>query len=281
MSEHFFLTLPSNSSMGVFPENTLTSYKTHLQDRISLSGEWEVGLVEIHYPTKFLAIASALFALWVEYEKFPTRDLKLAETVYSTEVSSDDVVVPNPNIVQKRIVFRKGNYRTVKELVEVMQQNEDFRQVADIVFETSGSVGVVNNSKVIINLEAGTKRIVLTEALRRILGLPLMDITERVESFRIPNLMNNTPHHMYIYCDIITPQLVGDSLAQLLRIVTIDKAQVDSNDQAVQVFSHPHYVPVMRRDFQHLEIDLRDDLGSPLPFIDGQLNVKLHFRRLR
>ena len=239
-----------------------------------------MALVEIHYPTKFLAIASTLFAVWVEYEKFPTRDLKLADTIYSTVASTTDVPVPNPNIVQKRIVFQRGQYSTVREMVDVMKKNKDFSSVADIVFQNSDSDGVGNNSKVIINLEAGTRRIVLTEALRKIFGIPVMDISERVESQRIPNLLNNTPHHMYVYCDIITPQLVGDSLAQLLRIVTIDKAQADTNDQAVQVFPHPHYYPVMRRDFQHLEIDLRDDAGNSLPFIDGQLNVKLHFKKI-
>ena len=47
---HFYLHLPSNSSVEHFPDNTLTSYVTKLQDSISLMGEWEVALTEISLP---------------------------------------------------------------------------------------------------------------------------------------------------------------------------------------------------------------------------------------
>ena len=36
--------------MHLHPDNTLTHYVTSLPQRISLSGEWECGLVEIQYP---------------------------------------------------------------------------------------------------------------------------------------------------------------------------------------------------------------------------------------
>src|ERR1043165_6383401 len=46
---HFYLTLPSNSSMHYYPTNTVTRYTTRLENAIALSGDWEVGLVEIQY----------------------------------------------------------------------------------------------------------------------------------------------------------------------------------------------------------------------------------------
>ena len=46
---HFYVTFPSNSSMIYYPENTVTKYKTHLSQPISLEGEWEVGLFEFEY----------------------------------------------------------------------------------------------------------------------------------------------------------------------------------------------------------------------------------------
>ena len=47
---HFYLTLPSNSSSKYFPNNTLTHFVTKLHNDVSLSGEWEVALVDIMYP---------------------------------------------------------------------------------------------------------------------------------------------------------------------------------------------------------------------------------------
>ena len=46
----FYLTLPSNSSMNYYPDNTLAHYTTALAQDVDLSGRWEVGLSEIQYP---------------------------------------------------------------------------------------------------------------------------------------------------------------------------------------------------------------------------------------
>ena len=50
MSSDFYLTLPSKASADLHPDNTLTHYITTLPQRISLSGQWECGLVEMQYP---------------------------------------------------------------------------------------------------------------------------------------------------------------------------------------------------------------------------------------
>ena len=47
---HFYLTLPSNASSDIFPDNKTTSYRVKLPQAINLSGEWEVGLYSINYP---------------------------------------------------------------------------------------------------------------------------------------------------------------------------------------------------------------------------------------
>ena len=49
----FYLTLPSDSSMDYFPDNTLTEFRVKLPHTIHLSGDWEVGLAEISYPVNW------------------------------------------------------------------------------------------------------------------------------------------------------------------------------------------------------------------------------------
>jgi hypothetical protein len=46
----FYLTLPSNSSMDYFPDNTLTHFTTRLPQMMDLDGSCEIGLAEIQYP---------------------------------------------------------------------------------------------------------------------------------------------------------------------------------------------------------------------------------------
>ena len=44
------LTLPSNSSMQIYPSNSVTNFITQLPTSLFLDGDWEVELSEIQYP---------------------------------------------------------------------------------------------------------------------------------------------------------------------------------------------------------------------------------------
>ena len=55
-NEHgFYITLPSESSRDVFPENNPSEYTVILPRWIHLKGEWEIGLhsILIHHGTSF------------------------------------------------------------------------------------------------------------------------------------------------------------------------------------------------------------------------------------
>ena len=45
----FYLTLPSESSKDLFPENNASEYSVRLPHWIHLKGEWEIGLHSIAY----------------------------------------------------------------------------------------------------------------------------------------------------------------------------------------------------------------------------------------
>ena len=46
----FYVTLPSNSSLSDFPQNTLTHYVTRLKNPLRLNGNYEVALAQILFP---------------------------------------------------------------------------------------------------------------------------------------------------------------------------------------------------------------------------------------
>ena len=63
----FYFHLPSNSSLNKFPNNTLTEYRVGLPQTVSLIGDWEVGLTEIHYPDSWNNVQGNLqgrFYVW-------------------------------------------------------------------------------------------------------------------------------------------------------------------------------------------------------------------------
>ena len=81
MASEFYIVLPSNSSMVTNPNNTLAQYITNLPRRISLSGDWECGLTEIHYPHDWYNVRNSRMA--VEYGE-SVHNVFLADGYYDS-----------------------------------------------------------------------------------------------------------------------------------------------------------------------------------------------------
>ena len=70
-----YTTLPSNSSIQYFPQNTLTSLKTKLaKPIITNDGKWEVMLVELSFPKSWWNVTEEENEIYVE-NKFHIRCL--------------------------------------------------------------------------------------------------------------------------------------------------------------------------------------------------------------
>jgi hypothetical protein len=63
---HFYLTLPCDSSMSSFPRNTIAQYNTKLLERIQLEGNYEVALVELLYQQTFHYVYNNDESLYLE-----------------------------------------------------------------------------------------------------------------------------------------------------------------------------------------------------------------------
>jgi hypothetical protein len=81
---------------------------------------------------------------------------------------------------------------------------------------------------------------------------------------------------LFIYCDLLEHVAVGDARAPLLRIVS---AAGSNGEIVTKTFEEPVYVPLQKKNFDSIEIDIRDDLGRSIAFESGKVIVTLHFRR--
>jgi len=99
---------------------------------------------------------------------------------------------------------------------------------------------------------------------------------EDVISKREPNLSSNI-RSVYIYCDLLEHVPVGDTKAPLLRIV--DKS-TELEGNVHRVFNPTLYVPLQKKCFDTVEIDMMVDTGDPVPFLSGKSFVVLEFRRV-
>ena len=58
-------------------------------------------------------------------------------------------------------------------------------------------------------------------------------------------------HDLYVYCDIIQSQYVGDAVVPPLRIVPVEG---NDGERTSKPFIRPQYVPVSRKQFETIEV---------------------------
>ena len=83
-------------------------------------------------------------------------------------------------------------------------------------------------------------------------------------------------HNLYIYTSIVEPRVVGDSLVPLLRIVPVHGV---NGEMVAVTYENIHYLPIQVKNFQTIDVYIRDDAGHPVSFERGKVVVTLHLRR--
>ena len=81
---------------------------------------------------------------------------------------------------------------------------------------------------------------------------------------------------IYVYCNIVQPQIVGNTMVLLLRTTPVGG---NSGDVIAKTFTNIQYVPVQTKSFEDIEILLRTDTGDPVPFECGKVIATLYFRK--
>jgi hypothetical protein len=271
----FYLTLPSNSSMQYYPNNTLSAFTTHLPNGVELHGEWEVGLVEIQYPRNWYNVPSD-----IEGRTFTThRGL------------ANHPVGPVPEF---RFTISEGYYATVEELLNEITNKGNLEMVRGLMVRTefnptTGRLMIITKNetiyreiwaeynptsgKVVFNTENQT--IYVPTPVQKMLGMT-KNYFDMISSQNDGFASIERLYPLYIYCDVIEPRIVGDHQVPLLRIVPVEGKRADV---VTHIYKNVHYVRVKKKHFQTIKIDIKDHTGSKVAFERETLNLTLHFRQ--
>jgi len=80
-----------------------------------------------------------------------------------------------------------------------------------------------------------------------------------------------------MYCDLIAPQLRGTAKVRCLRSFRIVPTDYDSE----YLFQNVYYVPVEKRTFRDIRIEILNQSGELIPFNDSHTPlIVVHFRRV-
>lgn len=247
----FYLTLPSDSSLDYFPENTIAKFTTKLPQHIDLTdGTWEVGLAEISYPYN-----------WNDLNEDGCDQIK-----YKTDRTGESWISRSVPPIY---------YYTTEELLKTINKEVIERVDLKHVMFTYDR----KDMKARLQLfTPATEFVFLSHRLQLILGFD--NNTFKGQSINKADHivdMELFSHSIYIYSDIAEYTIVGNVMAPLLRIVRVGPRR--RGKQVSRSYDFPHYVPVKKKHFDTISIELRDVLGNLVLFERGQAVVVLHFRR--
>jgi hypothetical protein len=238
--------------MLYYPENTVAHYITRLPDAIRLTGsDYEVGLAEIMFPISWYNISNEYGKLYVEIErkKDGERVICLVDSGY----------YPDGKIFANRLMMK------IREVIDPTECSVGF------FFDATTkkfSLKIKCSNDVIFKLSKEfAKKFGFSKQGPYVSGLYWS--VGAVDIHQNKNLL-------YVYCDVVAHSNVGHIKAPLLRVCNI---KGDYGEMIRITYTHPHYIPVSRREFDTIEINLNDELGRPFSFLNGKSVVILHFRR--
>jgi len=90
------------------------------------------------------------------------------------------------------------------------------------------------------------------------------------------SLVNGDINFVYIYCDILEHVTAGHAKAPLLRIVDKDRKK---RGNVHQLFNPILYVPLQKKNFDTVEVNIMSDTERPVFFRYEKSFVVLEFRR--
>ena len=91
------------------------------------------------------------------------------------------------------------------------------------------------------------------------------------------------PKFACIYTDLVKPQYFGDSMTRLLRTVPlIPQSSGEEIHTLTSSLSYDklHYVRIEHNYISTIAVNITTLYGSPYPFTNGSLTLKLHFKRV-
>ena len=164
-----------------------------------------------------------------------------------------------------------GYYETIQDLIKAINKAlaKDLGN-GNIVLSLNALTG-----KVKVQLKSGYE-LYVDGKMSIILGFggKKTKITKTIESAYEADLRSITT--IYVYNDIVQPQIVGDTSAKLLKTIPVEGKY---GDVITKTFTNIQYVPIQTKSFEDMEILLRTDTGEPVPFERGKVVVTLHFRQ--
>lgn len=90
--------------------------------------------------------------------------------------------------------------------------------------------------------------------------------------------MHENVKQMYVYFDIVEPQVVGSNAFKLLRVVPREGEKVQEQTRWEPI--RAEYLKLSKKHFDTIDIHIQTPLGTVMPFLIGKSFLKFHLRKV-
>lgn len=246
----FYLTLPSRGD-----KNKISSFTVDLPYENNLEGTWEVGLVEVLYPTSWYNIHEGNNKVSICYAGI-NDDTKLPHC-YERESKSFCITVG----------FYDQATDVVQHLNRIMETfiKKRLPELGGFYVDDEGYVRYNKSFDCVMTIH---------QDIADMLGhKDFMFGTHAKTAEMHPNFVMQ---NLYLYTDIIQPQIVGNVRAPLLAIIPAQERNLKPARYTTHLIQ---YLPLQRHNFNSIHVNIRDVTGKHVAFASGHSVVKLHFRQ--
>ena len=281
------VTLESNAQKEVFPNNHPAEFRLRLPEMWKLDSSWEVGLVQLLLPHTWHNILDRQVPFRVHYNSTFNVSMYLPAGAY---VTIQDVVEGWMGVMEANI---PQNDRASFTSLKVALDGKGFYTwtFPDAEFSVYIPAWL---ARVLGYLEWETWNVPFYYRSNQ--RHPTVEITQRdangrpteVELTRShtmakhsqtsvwATISKNSFQNIYVHCDIIEPVYIGSQMAKVILT-----HGVNTKKQRLEDVFIPHLIfyPLSQLQFRDIKIDIRDNLGRPIPFQGGEVTATLYFRR--
>ena len=282
MAKSFLITLPSDFTSELHPNNIISNFKTEFKVPFNLSNNYECGLVEIIYPTTIcnipfdmnIVLRTERPGLDIILDKVTLKSGNyLNENEIFTEISNKMNTVTKLSIEEniKKFLYLEKDKVDIEIDMPIFQINNKY------ISREDGKITISINGRVKNDIPIYWK---FDEYLHLLLGFQENE-TSRVKNAKYPIDIFGNISELYIYTNIIRESFVGNKKAQLLRVIPVDKP----TDKKIIInksisFNPILFYPLRSTTFDLIEIQIRDSTGNLIKFESGKVIITLMFKEI-
>jgi hypothetical protein len=239
----FYVTIPSTASPS-FYENSTGDFRVHLPAPIELHGEWTVGLSQIAYTQSW-------------------HNVKERQNYLN--------ITTHHNV--RTVTIPVGYYQKESDLISEINKAirlgipKPFPKIKIIEYSHTVKINVPQNTE-----------ITFCKELADLLGFGVDVINMTSQTTRPIDLLFHT-QTLYVFCDIIEPQLVETQSWKVLKFLA---AENNSFGKIVdRTFTNTQYFPLTTKKFQTIHIQVCNQEKEVVHFHKGGCLIQLHFKLSR